>query len=100
MLEKKKGIDIVTEIGGLTTFEAANKLFENKLDPTNLSRIQKITHSEVVIKIANAIAMCEPDEVFINTGSEEDKQRIRDMAISKGEEAKLPMDQHTIHYQQ
>ena len=73
MLEKKKGIDIVTEIGGITTFEAANKLFENKLDPTNLSRIQKITHSEVVIKIANAIAMCEPEAVFINTGSEEDK---------------------------
>ena len=77
MLEKKKGVDIVTEIGGITSFEAANTLFENKLDPTSLSRIQKITHSEVVIKIANAIAMCEPDTVFINTGSKEDKPKIR-----------------------
>jgi len=98
MLEKKKGIDIVTEIGGITTFEAASKLFENRLDPTSLSRIQKITHSEVVIKIANAIAMCEPEAIFINTGSKEDKQHIREMAITKGEEAKLPMDKHTIHY--
>ena len=98
MLQKKKGIEIVTEIGGIITFEAASKLFENKLDPINLSRIQKIKHSEVVIKIANAIAMCEPEAVFINTGSKEDKQHIREMAINKGEETKLPMDKHTIHY--
>ena len=52
----------------------------------------------MVIKIANAIAMCEPDAVFINTGSEEDKQHIREMALQKGEEAKLPMENHTIHY--
>ena len=98
MLEKKKGIDIVVEIGGITTFEAASKLFENRLDPTSLSRIQKMTHSEVLIKIANAITMCEPEAIFINTGSKEDKQHIREMAITKGEEAKLPMDKHTIHY--
>ena len=98
MLEKKKGIDIVAEIGGITTYEAAIKLFKYKLDKENLSRIQKIKHSEVVLKIANAIAMCEPEAVFINTGSEADKQYIREMALKKGEEAKLPMDKHTIHY--
>ena len=98
MLEKKRGIDIVTEIGGITTYEAAIKLFKDKLDKENLSRIQKIKHSEVVLKIANAAAMCEPEAVFINTGSEADKQYIREMALKKGEEAKLPMDKHTIHY--
>ena len=98
MLEKKRGIDIVAEIGGITTYEAAIKLFKYKLDKENLSRIQKIKHSEVVLKIANAIAMCDPEAVFINTGSEADKQYIREMALKKGEEAKLPMDKHTIHY--
>lgn len=98
MLQKKKGIDIVTEIGGITTFDAAMQLFENKMDNTNLSKIQIIKHSEVVIKIANAIAMCGPESVFINTGSETDGQYIREMAIQKGEEAKLPMEGHTIHF--
>ncbi len=98
MLERKKGIDIVTEIGGITTYEAAIKLFKDKLDKENLSRIQKIKHSEVVLKIANALVMCEPEAVFINTGSEADKQYIREMALKKGEEAKLPMAKHTIHY--
>ena len=98
MLEKKKGIDIVAEIGGITTYEAAIKLFKDKLDEENLSRIQKIKHSEVVLKIANAAAMCGPEAIFINTGSDADRQYIREMALKKGEEAKLPMDKHTIHY--
>jgi phosphoenolpyruvate carboxykinase (GTP) len=98
MLQKKKGIDIVIEIGGITTYKAAMQLFENKLDKTNLSRIQKIKHPEVIIKIANAIAMCEPEAVFVNTGSEADRQYIREMSLQNGEEAKLPVEGHTIHY--
>jgi len=98
MLEKKKGIDIVVEIGGVSTYEAALKLFEEKLDEENLSKIKKISHTEIVIKIANAIAMCAPDSVFINTGSEADRQLIREMSLEKGEEAKLPMEGHTIHF--
>ena len=98
MLQKKKGIDIVLEIGGITTWQAAMQLFADKLDKENLARIQKIKHPEVVLKIANAIAMCEPDSVFINTGSEADREFIRKMSLENREEAKLPMDGHTIHY--
>jgi phosphoenolpyruvate carboxykinase (GTP) len=98
MFQKKKGIDIVVDIGGITTFEAAMRLFENRLDEKNLSRIQEIKNPEVVLKIANSIVMCEPETVFINTGSESDKAYIREMALKNGEEAKLPMDGHTIHF--
>jgi phosphoenolpyruvate carboxykinase (GTP) len=98
MLQKKKGIDIVIEIGGITTWQAAMQLFEDKLDQENLVRIKKIRHPEVVLKIANAIAMCEPDSIFVNTGSEADRKFIREMSLTNGEEAKLPMEGHTIHY--
>ncbi|MBU0986791.1 MAG: phosphoenolpyruvate carboxykinase (GTP) [Proteobacteria bacterium] len=98
MLQKNKGIDITIQIGGIKTYEAAMQLFENKLDDKNLSRIQKIKHPQVVIKIANAIAMCEPESIFVNTGSEADKRFIREMALQKGEEAELPMQGHTIHF--
>ena len=98
MLEKKKGIDIVIEIGGIKTYEEAMQLFENRLDDIHLARIKTINHQEVIIKIANAIAMCEPESVFINTGSEEDKQFIRELSLKKGEEETLPMEGHTIHY--
>ncbi|MDX2498330.1 MAG: phosphoenolpyruvate carboxykinase (GTP) [Desulfobacterales bacterium] len=98
MFQKKKGIDIVVHIGGITTFEAAMRLFENRLDEKNLSRIQQIKNPEVAVKIANSIAMCEPETVFINTGSESDKAYIRELALKNGEEANLPMDGHTIHF--
>ena len=98
MFQKKKGIDIVVEIGGITSLKEAMQLFEKKLDEKNLSRIQKITHPEVVIKIANSIAMGKPDAVFINTGSESDKNHIKEMALRNGEEAKLPMENHTVHF--
>ena len=98
MVEKQKGTDIAIEIGGITTAEAAMQLFEEKLDKEHLSKIQQITHPEVILKVANAIAMCEPDAVFINTGTDADKQFIRDLAIRNKEEKTLPMAGHTIHY--
>ncbi len=98
MMKKREGIDVVVEIGGVRTPEAALQLFQEKMDAEQLSRIQRIKHPEARLKIANAIAMCRPDRVLINTGSEPDRQHIRAIALDKGEEAKLPMDGHTIHY--
>jgi phosphoenolpyruvate carboxykinase (GTP) len=98
MLELKKGIDILSEIGGVKSAEAADALFREKMDDANYAKIQKIKNPEVRKKIANAIAMCQPDSVFVNDGSEADQQWVRDLALEKGEEKKLAMKNHTIHY--
>ncbi len=98
MLRRNQGIDIVATLGGITTVEAAKELFEQKMAPAQLDRIKKIENPDILLKIANAIAMCEPDAVFINTGTESDRQYIREMALTKGEEKSLPMQGHTIHY--
>jgi phosphoenolpyruvate carboxykinase (GTP) len=92
MLKKNEGIDIVKEIGGVRNIEQAQALFEKRLDEEHLSRIRTLSHPEILIKIANAIAMCDPARVFINTGSEADCLFIRQLALYKGEEAILPMD--------
>ena len=98
MMKKKEGIDIVTEIGGINTVEDAKQLFKEKMDEENLSRIDRIKNSDALLKIANAIAMCRPDAVFVNTGSEADRQFIRELSLEKGEESSLPMQGHTIHF--
>jgi phosphoenolpyruvate carboxykinase (GTP) len=98
MLELKKGIDILSEIGGVRSADQATSIFKEKMDDANFAKIQKITNPEVRLKIANAIAMCQPDSVFVNDGSEADKQWIRDLALEKGEEKKLAMKDHTIHF--
>ena len=98
MLKKNEGTDIVKELGGIQNVEQAQALFEKRLDNEHLSRIRTLTHPEILIKIANAIAMCDPARVYINTGSETDRRFIRQLALNKGEEAVLPMDGHTIHF--
>ena len=98
MLQKNKGIDIIVEIGGLKDYQTAAKYIESVLTDEHLARIQKIKNTEVIIKIANAIAMCRPDDIYVNTGSEKDRQFIRELALEKGEEAPLAMSRHTIHF--
>ena len=98
MLERKKGTDIVTSIGGISTLDTAMELFASKMDDTQLARIKRIKNPEVLVKIANAVAMCEPDSVWVNTGSDEDRQFCRDLSLELGQEKDLPMKGHTIHY--
>ena len=94
----KDCIDIVTELGGVTDSKAAQQVFEDTIDAENLAKLKRIQNPDVLKKIANAIKLCKPDAVFIDTGSEEDRQFIRELSLTKGEEKPLPMNGHTIHY--
>ena len=84
MLEKKKGVDILTVIGGIAHVSEAMRLLEKKAYANHLDRIKKIKTPDILIRIANAGAMCDPDSIYINMGTEADRQFIRDHAIEKG----------------
>ncbi|MFO7964100.1 MAG: phosphoenolpyruvate carboxykinase (GTP) [Desulfobacterales bacterium] len=98
MEEQNDRFDIAKKIGGVLSVEQAMDVFKSNLDPEHLSRIRKIQNADVLIKIANAIALCRPKSVYINAGLEEDRQFIRELALKKGEESPLPMKHHTIHF--
>ncbi|HKJ65218.1 MAG TPA: phosphoenolpyruvate carboxykinase (GTP) [Desulfopila sp.] len=98
MLELKKGEDILAAVGGVATVSEAMKVFHETLDTANRDKIALIRNEEALLKVANAIVMCKPQRVFIDTGTEEDIQWIRDYALQVGEEKKLPKDGHTIHF--
>jgi phosphoenolpyruvate carboxykinase (GTP) len=98
MLELKKGMDILSMIGGIQTPDEARLLFEDRCSQETVTRLSRITDGEILLKIANAIAMMNPDEVFVNTGSEVDLRRVRVMSMAKGEEYPLAMRDHTIHF--
>jgi phosphoenolpyruvate carboxykinase (GTP) len=98
MLELKKGMDILAEIGGIHTLDEARALFEVKCDRENVAKLSKIANEEALLKIANAISMTDPDAVFVNTGSEADVQRVRIISMAKGEEHPVAMKDHTLHF--
>jgi phosphoenolpyruvate carboxykinase (GTP) len=94
----KDCIDIATELGGIKTVAAAQQVFAKKMDKENLARLSKIKNPDILKKIANGIVICDPDSVFIDTGSEADRQFVRELSLQKGEESELAMDGHSIHY--
>lgn len=98
MLEFKKGVDILAAVGGIADISEARKLFEQRLDGEHLNRLKTISNEEALIKVANAIAMCDPAAVFIHTGSETDKDIVRRMSLETGEETPLAIPGHTIHF--
>ena len=49
MMKKREGIDIVSEIGGITTIDAAVKLFEEKMDTKNLQRINAVSYTHLTL---------------------------------------------------
>jgi phosphoenolpyruvate carboxykinase (GTP) len=98
MLELKKGDEILAVVGGITTIAEALNVFANNLDEINKKKLAKIQNEEALIKIANSINMCQPDKVFVNTGSTADVQWIREYSLSQGEEKQLAKAGHTIHF--
>lgn len=98
MLELKKGVDILSEIGGVKTINEATALFEKKCDTESLTKLGKISNEEALLKIANAIAMTDPASIFVNSGSQADVERIKEMSLEKGEEKPLAIPGHTIHF--
>ena len=98
MLQLKKGVDILADTGGVKTIQEAKAVIEQKLDAGNLAKLAPIKNEEALLKIANAIALCEPDDVFVDTGSKADSQWVREYSLRKGEEKKLAKEGHTIHF--
>jgi len=98
MLDLKKGDEILAVVGGVSTIADAQKVFTDYLDEVNNKKLAQIKNEEALIKIANAINMCRPDSVFVNTGSPTDVQWIREYSLNKGEEKELAKTGHTIHF--
>ena len=95
---RKDVIDIISTLGGVESVAAAGNIIKDKMDASNYDKLNPIKNEQVLLKIANAAALCQPDSIYIVTGSEEDLQFIRDLALEKGEESALPLPQHTIHF--
>jgi phosphoenolpyruvate carboxykinase (GTP) len=98
MLELGKGTEILAHIGGIETIDQAWTLFRDKASDDDLAKLEKITTEKALLKIANSVAVCRPDRLFVNSGSDADLAEIRQLSLDKGEEAPLAMPDHTIHF--
>ena len=98
MLELRKGIDILAAVGGIASAAEARALLDRTLDADNRRKLSAVKNAEALVKLANAVAMCRPERVFVVGPSEADAQACREHALATGEEAPLAMPGHTIHF--
>ncbi len=80
------------------TENKALELILSKCDEKNQKKIKLISNADILNKIANRIELCNPKDVFIHSGSEEDYEYIKKMCLETGEESPLVMEDHTIHF--
>jgi phosphoenolpyruvate carboxykinase (GTP) len=97
MLELRKGIDILYEVGGVKPANARAYL-DAALDAENKAKLARISNGDALAKIANAVAMCGPDQVFVVDDSPRDVEACRRMSLDGGEECPLAMKDHTLHF--
>lgn len=71
---------------------------KDKLGKENYEKLSKINNPALHEFIARQIELCEPAKIFICNDSAEDIAYIRETALRNGEERKLKMPGHTIHF--
>jgi phosphoenolpyruvate carboxykinase (GTP) len=74
------------------------KKLASMLDSENYKKLTALDNPKLYEYVADAIELCEPDSVWISTDSPEDIEYSRQMAIKTGEESKLKIEGHTIHF--
>lgn len=65
---------------------------------SDLKKLTRIDNPELHEFVAKYVELCNPSKVFVYTGSQEEAAYIREAAIRNGEERKLAIEGHTVHF--
>ncbi len=75
-----------------------NDLLRQRLTGESYERLMALNLPHVHAFVADAVALCNPRDVFVSASTPEDIAFIRQQAIERGEERKLAIEGHTIHF--
>lgn len=68
------------------------------LDSKSQRNLDELKNEHVTAIVNMAIELCKPDKVTVLTDSEDDMEYVRKVAVENGEEQKLNMSGHTVHF--
>ena len=69
-----------------------------KTSQDDYKKLSDIDNPGVYRAIYESAELCNPDKVFVCTDTAEHTKYIRELAIKNGEESKLAIDGHSIHF--
>ncbi|MFX1279889.1 MAG: phosphoenolpyruvate carboxykinase (GTP) [Promethearchaeota archaeon] len=68
------------------------------IDQKNFEKLKAINNKNVIKIVEEFVELCKPSKVTVITDSTEDIEYCKQRAIEVGEEAKLAIEGHTIHF--
>ncbi len=68
------------------------------MDKNYLRKLEELNNQYVTKVVQEAIQLCKPKKVTVITDSKEDIDYVRELALAVGEEKKLKMEGHTVHF--
>ncbi len=68
------------------------------MDEINLQKLDALNNQYVTKVVQEAIQRCKPAKVTVVTDAKEDLAYVRELALINGEEQKLKMEGHTVHF--
>lgn len=73
-------------------------MLQQKLGEVGFADLRAIGNPDLEDFVARYVSLCNPDRVYLSTGSPEDRLRIKRTALQNGEERKLGIEGHTLHF--
>ncbi|MFW9996565.1 MAG: phosphoenolpyruvate carboxykinase (GTP) [Candidatus Odinarchaeota archaeon] len=70
----------------------------NVLSKGDLKKLEYLENPKVLEVVETFLKLCKPEKATIITDSEEDITYVRELALKNGEEQKLKMEGHTVHF--
>jgi len=74
------------------------KVLREKLSAQNLEKLLAIDNPTLHEFVAKYVEHCNPDDVFVSTGTQEEMRYIKEESIKNGEEKRLATEGHTVHF--
>ena len=71
---------------------------KKRLEEEHSQKLFSIQNPALHQFVANYVSLLNPDSIFVCTDSQEDRASIRKAAVDAGEEMKLGIEGHTIHF--
>jgi len=78
--------------------EKYTELLKRKCTETSYRKLMALDNAKLHDFVGKYAELCNPDSVFVGDDSDEDAQYIRNKALETGEERKLAIQGHAIHY--
>lgn len=76
----------------------ALEMLKAKLDARNLEKLLALKNPAMHRFVAEAVALCQPDSVFVCTDDPADIAYVRGQAVARKEETPLKTEGHTVHF--